>query len=192
MLTEAELERNLQAIINKRDRVRKMRNGNGFSEPTKAAVAVIQRMGKIILNGEMCPWCLFLTGVVVDHIEPKARGGNNSAFNGMWICSVCNRKKSAQPLERWLDQVREEQGVSDIEVWLRCKDKKEYVVEIGRKLRKAIGWRESEHSPEEEKPTITPRPNPFNAVNAPMMLYDIFSNDRIIQHLIFGCGRRMG
>jgi hypothetical protein len=98
-----------------------------------------------------------------------------------------------RPLEDWIALVRKEQGIRDIEVWHRCKDKNEYVVEVGRKLRKVIGWRESD--PEEievEERTIIPRPNPVNAFNFPLMAYDIFSNDRLIQHILFGGGRRRG
>jgi hypothetical protein len=113
------------------------------SGATKAAVAVLQRIGKVNLEGEVCPWCKIRPADEVDHIEARANGGANSAFNGMWICGVCNRRKSARPLEDWIDLVR------------------------------------------------VPRPNPVNAFNAPMMLYDSFSNDRIIQYRLFGC-RRMG
>jgi hypothetical protein len=165
------------------------RSNGSFSDATKAAVAVLQRIGKVNLDGEICPWCKVRPADEVDHIEARKNGGANSVWNGMWICGDCNRKKSASPLERWLDRVREEHGVSDVEMWLRCKDKAEYSVEIGRKLRKESGWRPSEMVEVEKEPTIVPRPNPVNAFNAPMMLDDIFSNDRIIQYRIFGCRR---
>jgi hypothetical protein len=165
------------------------RSRGGFSDATKAAVAVLQRINKVTLDGEVCPWCKVRPADEVDHIEARANGGGNLVWNGMWICGVCNKKKSARPLGDWISLVRKTEGITDIEVWLRCKDKSEYAVEIGRKLRKEIGWRPSEMVVEEE-PVIVPRPNPINAFNSPMMLYDIFSNDRLIQYQLFGCRRQ--
>jgi HNH endonuclease len=192
MMREQKLLTHLKAILEKPEvRKRTMANSNGFSDATKTAIAILQRVGKINLTGEICPWCKLRPADEVDYIEAKSKGGANSPFNGMWICGTCNRKKSAQPLEDWIDYVRGKEGIGDVEAWLRCKDKNEYHVLVGRKLRKEIGWRESD-PPEivEEEPVIVPRPNPINALNAPVQsVYDIFSNDRLIQHLLFGCGR---
>jgi HNH endonuclease len=153
----------------------------GFSDATKAAVAVP-------FGGRA--WCKIHSADEVDHIEARANGGGNSVFNGMWICGVCNRKKSARELEDWIDYVSEEQGITDIEVWLQCRDKNEYQVEIGRKLRKVIGWREGEPpNIEEMERAVRPRPNPKDAPNFPMLLEDHYSSHKIIRYFLFGGNR---
>jgi 5-methylcytosine-specific restriction endonuclease McrA len=79
---------------------------NGFSDASKAGIAVLQRLDKVRLEPQMCPWCKVRPADEVDHIMARANGGTNSAFNGMYICAVCNRRKSAQPLDDWMDHVR--------------------------------------------------------------------------------------
>jgi hypothetical protein len=145
---------------------------NGFSDATKAGIAVVQRLGGARLDIELCPWCKLRPADEVDHIQAKANGGSNSVFNGMYICKPCNRQKSAMLLEDWIELVRKREHVADIEVWLRSKDKADYYMLIGRKLRKDIGWRPTTVIVE-DAPAIVPRPNPKDAINKPVM-EDVF------------------
>ena len=108
---------------------------------------VLQRLRKVRLEPEVCPWCKVRPAAEFDHIEAKANGGNNTAFNGMFICWSCNSRKSAMFVEDWLAYVRETYKVMDVELWINCKDRAEYDVMIGRKLRKQIGFRVSEPPP---------------------------------------------
>jgi HNH endonuclease len=143
-----------------------MKRGDGFTDATKVGIGVLQRLGKVSLGGELCPWCKVRPADEVDHIEARANGGNNSIFNGMWICRACNRRKSASDLEDWIEFVMERENVMDIEVWLRSRDKDEYALLIGRKLRKQMGWKASEPaSPEVDVVYVRPRPNPANPIN---------------------------
>ncbi|WP_170212108.1 HNH endonuclease [Saccharothrix australiensis] len=43
----------------------------------------------------------------MDHIEPEVRGGHGGAHNGAVACRRCNRRKSAELLEGWDDELRE-------------------------------------------------------------------------------------
>jgi hypothetical protein len=137
------------------------------------------------LDVELCPWCKLRPADEVDHIEARANGGDNSVFNGMYICKVCNLKKSDMPLEDWIQFVRKRENVTDIEVWLRCKDKADYAVMIGRKLRKQIGWRPTTDTMVDEV-RIVPRPNPKDPINKVIMLSEFYSNDWLIWKRFMG------
>ena len=144
-------------------------SNSGFSEPAKTAIAILQRLGKIGIGPEMCPWCKREEASEFDHIEAKANGGNNTAFNGMFICSPCNRKKRAMSVEDWVSYIKKREEVTDVRLWLECKDKAEYDLMIGRKLRKQIGFKASE--PQKFEYAVVPRPNPRDAVNPTEVRY---------------------
>jgi len=139
---------------------------NGFSDATKAGIAVLQRLGGVRVEPQVCPWCKVRPADEVDHITARANGGTNSVFNGMWICVVCNRRKSAQAVEDGLDYVKRTYNIVDVELWIGCGSKAEYDLLIGRKLRKRFGWRASE-PPQELQPleTGSVRANPVNPIN---------------------------
>jgi HNH endonuclease len=141
-----------------------MSNG-GFSEPAKAAIAILQRLGKISLEPELCPWCKIRPASEFDHIEAKANGGSNTPFNGMFICSLCNRKKRAISVEDWIEYIKDREEVKDVGLWLGCRDGAEYDLRIGRKLQKLIGFRVSEPQQFDYEPRVVPRPNPRNPIN---------------------------
>src|SRR5262249_40444081 len=134
-----------------------------FSDATKAGIAVLQRLGKLKLSPEVCPWCKINPASEFDHILAKANGGKHTVFNGMFICRSCNAKKRAMSMEDWKEYVRKREGISDVEVWIEVADLTEYHLMFGRKLRKQMGWKASEPPPVEER--IEPRPNPLNPIN---------------------------
>lgn len=143
----------------------RMSGNGGFSEAAKAAIAVLQRLNKISLAPEMCPWCKIRPASEFDHIEAKANGGSNTPLNGMFICNPCNNKKRAVSVEDWKDYIAEKEGVRDIVLWLGCDGKAEYDLRIGQELRKLIGFRPSEPEQLEDEPRIVPRPNPRRPIN---------------------------
>jgi hypothetical protein len=140
---------------------------NGFSDATKAGIAVLQRLGKITTEPEMCPWCKIRPASEFDHIEAKSNGGNHTAFNGMFICRVCNITKRAMSIEDWEWLIKHREQISDVKLWLQCKDGAEYHLMFGRKLRKQIGFKLSEPPPIPLHTEVKVRPNPIRSVINP-------------------------
>jgi hypothetical protein len=161
-----------------------MTKGNGFSEPTKAAIAMLQRQGLIRVSAEMCPWCKIRPASEYDHIEAKANGGNNFPTNGMFICYECNRRKSSWSIEDWMTYIKKKEHVRDIQLWLECKDKAEYNLRIGQKIRREIGFRVSEppqfESALADEPVVIPRPNPRKPINPECYVQPCMGGDLIV------------
>ncbi|MDC9583254.1 HNH endonuclease [Xenorhabdus sp. PR6a] len=72
----------------------KSRHARGYgSQWDKLKVRVKQR------DKHLCQHCLLqgrvVTGITVDHIQPKARGGTNALSNLQLLCEACHRQKTA-------------------------------------------------------------------------------------------------
>lgn len=57
------------------------------------------------LDSVRCHWCGCLiteeTGVHVDHVTPRSRGGSSEPANLVVSCRACNESKSARPSQEW-------------------------------------------------------------------------------------------
>ncbi|MEZ4474375.1 MAG: HNH endonuclease [bacterium] len=51
---------------------------------------------------QACAWCGSRTGLQLDHLIPKSRGGPETADNAVWACRPCNGSKGAKDPLRWL------------------------------------------------------------------------------------------
>lgn len=57
------------------------------------------------LRSDQCSYCGSRHDIVIDHIVPIARDGENDWTNLTAACSSCNRRKSAKPLLLWLLEI---------------------------------------------------------------------------------------
>jgi len=69
-------------------------------------IPTVTRMEVIARDGEACRYCgclLFLpgTGLTIDHILPRSRGGTNEPGNLAVCCTRCNNRKGEQTPEEW-------------------------------------------------------------------------------------------
>ena len=49
-----------------------------------------------------CVFCRTCSGLQVDHLIPRSRGGTDSADNTVWSCDVCNSSRGSQGVFQWL------------------------------------------------------------------------------------------
>ena len=60
--------------------------------------------------------CVYCAGVFppeqlsLDHVQPRARGGDNSPGNLVTACLACNTRKGHQPAWAWLAQLPQERA----------------------------------------------------------------------------------
>lgn len=58
---------------------------------------------RMIEESPYCVYCGDASGPFdIDHITPRAKGGDDSSFNLAVSCQKCNRSKKDMPLEWWL------------------------------------------------------------------------------------------
>ncbi|MCL1898085.1 MAG: HNH endonuclease, partial [Micrococcales bacterium] len=85
---------------NRRDRERAIehiRDAYGITEPTDHEIRRVQAYER---QGAMCLYCgdaPGLTGMQMDHIVPRANGGNSTRANLAAVCLACNAAKGKEP-----------------------------------------------------------------------------------------------
>jgi 5-methylcytosine-specific restriction endonuclease McrA len=53
-------------------------------------------------DGGRCKYCGDTENLTLDHVRPKARGGQFIASNLVTACRDCNRSKASNPVRDWL------------------------------------------------------------------------------------------
>ena len=59
------------------------------------------------MYGRRCFYCqsrVSYLDLIVEHIEPKSRGGTNDIKNTVLACGSCNSSKCDQTIEEWLEK----------------------------------------------------------------------------------------
>src|SRR5687768_2153712 len=57
-----------------------------------------------VTQSHQCPHCERKVKLIVDHVVPFSRGGNNEITNICLICRRCNSSKGDKLLEEWVDR----------------------------------------------------------------------------------------
>lgn len=74
--------------------------------------------------GNCCAYCnnppIDDKSLTVDHVKPKARGGEDRTSNCVPACSRCNHSKGSEDWRQWFSRQSfyNEQSVKRIEVWI--------------------------------------------------------------------------
>jgi hypothetical protein len=64
-------------------------------------------------DGHRCVYCAGLfppEQLSLDHVQPRARGGDNSPGNLVTACLACNTRKGHHPAWAWLAELPEERA----------------------------------------------------------------------------------
>lgn len=64
-------------------------------------------------DGHRCVYCAGLfppEQLSLDHVQPRARGGDNSPGNLVTACLACNTRKGHQPAWSWLAELPQERA----------------------------------------------------------------------------------
>jgi hypothetical protein len=64
-------------------------------------------------DGNRCVYCAGLFSpeqLSLDHVQPRARGGDNSPGNLVTACQGCNTRKGHQPAWAWLAELPDERA----------------------------------------------------------------------------------
>lgn len=64
-------------------------------------------------DGHRCVYCAGLfppEQLSLDHVQPRARGGDNSPGNLVAACLACNTRKGHQPAWAWLAELPQERA----------------------------------------------------------------------------------
>jgi 5-methylcytosine-specific restriction endonuclease McrA len=76
----------------------------GWDQQNPSVPELMHEYGEALRNGFRCPYCNcemtldreYLNSSTIDHIIPRALGGNSRADNVVVCCNECNRRKSVK------------------------------------------------------------------------------------------------
>lgn len=93
----AEVLREMASNRRENDRIQQELRSSGIDDPR---VSDVKRYRKIQMQGGVCLYCgtdITSTTAELDHIVPRAGGGNSTSANLVAVCRVCNAAKGRRP-----------------------------------------------------------------------------------------------
>ncbi|WP_353954384.1 type II CRISPR RNA-guided endonuclease Cas9 [uncultured Kocuria sp.] len=119
----AEVLREMASGRRKNDRIRQELRTSGIDEPN---LSDVKRHRKIQMQGGVCLYCgtdITSATAELDHIVPRAGGGNSTSTNLVAVCRVCNAAKGRRTFPEFAssdtrDAVSLEAAVERVKLWI--------------------------------------------------------------------------